>query len=663
MTRNVGIGWLVALSWATAPVACAPKVDPAPVQRPMADVEHRLASGARFTVAPGWVVHPEADGVRVVGPEGRLEVHLVEAPAADIAAAWTARRPGFDRATASTTESAGRNGWASERSIRYSTSPDENRWIEGRASTVDDIGVVVLFDLPADHAQRRRSELQVLLNSVTAPGFTPERYTGRTPRPLDAERLDAVRAWVREAQTAADIPGVAVALFDREAVLMAEGFGVRESGGDEPVTADTPFLIASNTKALTTLLLAKLTDEGQFGWDTPVTDVYPPFRLGDAATTARVDVRHLVCACTGLPRLDSAWLFTYHDATPAQAVGELAGMQPTTAFGELYQYSNPLAAAAGYVGAHAAFPDLELGAAYDRAMQTLIFDPLQMADTTFDFDVAEAAGAAVPHAWNADLVNVPITHGLNRNVRPARPAGGAWSTVRDYARIGQLELARGVLPDGTRYIGEAAIQERHRPQVRIDRGSWYGMGLVITDVKGVQVVSHGGSLIGFKSNFFLIPEAGIGGVVFANADIGWTLTSRLSGHVLELLYADDTPEALSEARARTVETRSAYAEERAAWQIPADASLAGMLARRYRSDELGDVVVERVDGRLRFVMEAWSTEVGTKRNPDGTVSFVILEPGLLGFEFVGAESEGAFASLSLHDPQHTYVFVVADEVP
>ena len=44
-------------------------------------------------------------------------------------------------------------------------------------------------------------------------------------------------------------------------------------------------------------------------------------------------------------------------------------MQPTSKFGELFQYSNPLAAAAGFIGGHVAFPKLELGKAYDEAMQ------------------------------------------------------------------------------------------------------------------------------------------------------------------------------------------------------------------------------------------------------------------------------------------------------
>ena len=67
----------------------------------------------------------------------------------------------------------------------------------------------------------------------------------------------------------------------------------------------------------------------------------------------------------------------------------LGTMQPTSKFGELFQYSNPMAAAAGFVGGHVAYPQLELGAAYDEAMQTLVFDPLGMTATTFDFAKAQ----------------------------------------------------------------------------------------------------------------------------------------------------------------------------------------------------------------------------------------------------------------------------------
>ena len=87
-----------------------------------------------------------------------------------------------------------------------------------------------------------------------------------------------------------------------------------------------------------------------------MTDVYPGFRLGDAAITRQVLVKHLLCACTGLPRQDFEWLFNYATATPASSLASLATMQPTSRFGEVYQYSNVMAGAAGYVGAHLVSP-------------------------------------------------------------------------------------------------------------------------------------------------------------------------------------------------------------------------------------------------------------------------------------------------------------------
>ena len=111
-------------------------------------------------------------------------------------------------------------------------------------------------------------------------------------------------------------------------------------------------------------------------------------KLGDAETTRQVLVKHLVCACTGMPRQDFEWLFNYATATPTSSLASLAAMQPTSRFGEVYQYSNVMAGAGGYVGAHVVRPNEELGAAYDEAMRSKVFGPLGMTRTTFDFGTA-----------------------------------------------------------------------------------------------------------------------------------------------------------------------------------------------------------------------------------------------------------------------------------
>src|SRR5208337_5407190 len=151
------------------------------------------------------------------------------------------------------------------------------------------------------------------------------------------------------------------------------------------VDENTLFLAASNTKGMTTLLLAKLVDEKKLRWDEPVTEAYPGFKLGDPETTKKVLVKNLICACTGMPRQDLEGAFNPKYSTPESILALLGTMQPTSKFGEVFQYSNPMAAAAGFIGAHLVYPNLELGVAYDKAMQQKIFDPLGMKSTTLDF--------------------------------------------------------------------------------------------------------------------------------------------------------------------------------------------------------------------------------------------------------------------------------------
>jgi CubicO group peptidase (beta-lactamase class C family) len=137
-------------------------------------------------------------------------------------------------------------------------------------------------------------------------------------------------------------------------------------------------------------------------------------------------------------------------------------MKPTTDFGALYQYGNPLAAAAGFIGARAIKPEGEIGAAYDEVMRDKVFRPLGMSRTTFSFDEALRADHASPHSQDMALRNVPIDMGLNHSIIPVRPAGGAWSSVRDYARYVRLELARGRLPDGSSFVPEKNLVARRR---------------------------------------------------------------------------------------------------------------------------------------------------------------------------------------------------------
>jgi hypothetical protein len=94
-----------------------------------------------------------------------------------------------------------------------------------------------------------------------------------------------------------------------------------------------------------------------------VVDYMLTFRLGSEETTRKVLVKHLVCACTGLPCKDMQWVFyTTPGTKPAKTCVQLAATQPTSGFGEVFQYNNLMASAAGYLAAHILYPSMELAA-------------------------------------------------------------------------------------------------------------------------------------------------------------------------------------------------------------------------------------------------------------------------------------------------------------
>src|SRR5499427_5156721 len=366
-----------------------------------ADTAETTTGGATFTAPMGWRITstagksildpPEADSHLVL-----LDVHATDAASA-VAAGWASYRPDANRLLRIATQQAPYNGWEERHVYSYETSPNEKAVVYALAWRAGGDWLVVIVEATRSTFEKRNAAFSLTIGSLRPKGYQRERFAGRKAHSLDAERIALIKEFVQDVMQQFGIPGVGLSLIDGGKVAFQDGLGVKTLGKPDPVDADTLFLAASNTKALTTLLLAVLVDEKKLRWDQPVTEAYPDFALGDAETTRQVQVKHLVGACTGLPRQDFEWLFKFATVTPASVFALLATMQPTTCFGEVFQYSNLMAAAAGDVAAYVVDPQRELGAAYDEAMRAKVFEPLAMPHTTFDFSQALGGNVASPH--------------------------------------------------------------------------------------------------------------------------------------------------------------------------------------------------------------------------------------------------------------------------
>ncbi|MDQ3950386.1 MAG: beta-lactamase family protein, partial [Gemmatimonadota bacterium] len=126
-------------------------------------------------------------------------------------------------------------------------------------------------------------------------GRAPElRGSSSTLRPSPSTLdLDDLPRWMR----LASVPGVAVAVIDRERVS-ARGFGITRAGGADAVNADTVFEAASLSKPVFAYLVLRLAADGALDLDRPLGEYLPLPNPSDAAARP-ITARNVLSHTTG----------------------------------------------------------------------------------------------------------------------------------------------------------------------------------------------------------------------------------------------------------------------------------------------------------------------------------------------------------------------------
>jgi hypothetical protein len=223
------------------------------------------------------------------------------------------------------------------------------------------------------------------------------------------------------------------------------------------------------------------------------------------------------------------------------------------------------------------------------------------------------------------------------------------------ARYAQLELSKGVTPEGKRLVSEASILERRKRGVPTGEDSWYGMGLMTQVISGVPIVTHGGTLQGFHSNWWVLPDAGIGAVILTNADSGPAILAPFLRRLMEVVY-DGKPEAAQEVASAAARLKVQAKARRAKLTVPGDPAALASLAAKYHDAELGNTItISEHDGAKWIKAGFIEGPVATRKNPDGSTSLVSIGPGTIGVDALIGNRNGV-GTLTIHDSQHDYVF-------
>ena len=240
-----------------------------------ADTPRTTLEGNKFIAPAGWRIESRGPATILEAPEGNSRIVLVDvrAPDADraVAAAWAAYRPDAKWPLKVANDFPDKDGWSNIRDYSYQTSPNEKRDVSANARRRGDTWTVVIYDMDQAVGEKRTGQVALIFSRLLPKGYDRETFAGKPAQKLDAKKLAELSQFIENGLQVLKVPGVSIGLIQDGKVVFAGGFGVREIGKPDKPDADTLYIVASNTKALTTLMLAKLLDEGKLTWATPVT--------------------------------------------------------------------------------------------------------------------------------------------------------------------------------------------------------------------------------------------------------------------------------------------------------------------------------------------------------------------------------------------------------
>ena len=353
---------------------------------------------------------------------------------------------------------------------------------------------------------------------------------------LDADRLARLDAALESYVESGTLPGAVALVASRGETVYLKAFGYRDREAGDPLEVDDIFRIASQSKAIVSVAIMILQEEGRLLISDPVGRYLPEYQETTVASAkpdgtydvvpARrpISVRHLLTHTAGIgygqgPAAEewaeaeiTGWYFADREEPVRETVRRMASLPLDAQPGErwVYGYSTDILGAVVEVAS---------GVPLDEFLRTRIFQPLGMADTHFYLPPEKDDRLTVVYsAGDGGLTRAPDPGGMvGQGAYLDGPrmsfSGGAGllSTASDYARFLQMMLNDGKLGDA-RILSPKSVE-----LMTVDHLG----GLLVRNVNDTGALFGAESGVGFGLGFRVVDDLGARGALGSAGEYGW----------------------------------------------------------------------------------------------------------------------------------------------
>ncbi|MBT6037557.1 MAG: beta-lactamase family protein [Kordiimonadaceae bacterium] len=328
--------------------------------------------------------------------------------------------------------------------------------------------------------------------------------------------LDEKLAEVDQIFTAYDsaaLPGAAVMIIENGEVILQKGYGMAHFATNSPVTAKSNFRLASATKQFTAMSILQLVEKGELSLDTSLTDIFETFP--DYGKT--ITIEHLLQHTSGIAdygpmgSMDVVRQFKDKDVLDFTIGLESADFP----VGEKHEYSNT-----AYVVLTQVLEKITSQTFRDYLKEN-IFDPVGMENTlAFENGINEVSN----RVYGYSIEEEGILETDQNKWSALLGDGGIYSNLEDLYKWDQVLYTDKLL--GQKYMDMSFTNHKINDGSLMD----YGYGWRIETYKGMDILYHTGSSIGFRNILYRIPSKNFSAVILTNRDAGGEFSTLVSVH-------------------------------------------------------------------------------------------------------------------------------------
>ena len=323
-----------------------------------------------------------------------------------------------------------------------------------------------------------------------------------------ARAIESLDMKLKHILKANEIVGMSYAIIDSQGNRYTKGLGLAKLEGNVPATADTIFRIGSISKMFVGLAALKLESEGKLDLQAPLRELLPEIEFENPySQNSPVRIIHLLQHSAGW---DDIHLVEYanNDPTPL-TLREGLDFHPSSRKsrwppGERMSYTNSGSAVVAYL------IQTITGIEFEEYVTAHFFEPLRMKSTTFRLPSGNLPVADLHRSGKA----VDYQHLI------MRPSGALNASAQDMSNLLEFFIQGGEF-DGEQLLTTPLIQKMEQPSTtnaaRAGLKTGYGITNYTSAYRSFVFHGHSGGVSGGASEFYYLPELGVGYALMVNS--------------------------------------------------------------------------------------------------------------------------------------------------